>query len=198
MLPLILGLVLFFAVHLVPASPSLRQGLAARFGENAYKAVFSLVSLAGLVLIVMGYHKLQIMPGKNELIWDPPAWTRHIAFLLMLPALILLVASQVPSRIRTASKHPMLVAIKLWALAHLLVNGDLGSILLFGSFLAYAVFDRISVKRRGASGPLGARTAGPMNDVIVVVLGVALYAFMMFWGHAALIGVPIVKASFAA
>jgi uncharacterized membrane protein len=196
MLPLVLGLLLFFAVHLVPTSPSLRGGLAKRFGEPAYKIAFSILSLIAFALIVVGYHKLQVMPGKNPVLWDPPSWTRHIAFLLMLPAMILLVAAFVPSRIRTAAKHPMLAAIKAWALSHLLVNGDLGSIVLFGSFLAFAVYDRISIKRRPAAAPAGP-PPGALNDVIVVAGGLALYAFMMFWGHGALIGVPIVSFSFA-
>ncbi len=194
MLPLTLGLLMFFAIHLVPTSPSLRDGLVERFGEPAYKLGFSVLSLIGFVLIVVGYHKLQLMPGKNPVLWDPPTWTRHIAFLLMLPAMIFLVAAFVPSRIRTALKHPMLAAIKVWALAHLLVNGDLGSMVLFGAFLAYAVYDRISVKRRPAKLPTGP-APGPLNDVLVVVGGLALYAFMMLWGHGALIGVPLTSFS---
>jgi uncharacterized membrane protein len=196
MLLLVLGLLLFFAVHLVPTSPSLRQGLVERFGEGPFKIGFGVLALAGLILIVLGYHKLQLMPGKNPVLWDPPSWTRHIAFLLMLPAMILIVAAFIPSRIRTAAKHPMLAAIKAWALAHLLVNGDLGSLALFGSFLAFGVYDRISLKRRPSAGPPPA-PAGALNDVAVIVLGLALYAFMMFWGHGALIGVPIVSTSFA-
>lgn len=196
MLPLILGLLLFFAVHLVPTSPSLRRGLVERFGEGPFKIVYGILALIGLVLIVLGYHKLQLMPGKNPVLWDPPAWTRHIAFLLMLLAMILLVAAYVPSRIRTAAKHPLLAAIKAWALAHLLVNGDLGSLLLFGSFLAFAVYDRISLKRRPSAGPPVA-PASALNDVLVVAAGLALYALIMFWGHGAIIGVPIVSTSFA-
>lgn len=192
MLPLILGLLLFFAVHLVPTSPSLRDGLVERFGPGAYRAVFAVLALIGFVLIVVGYHKLQLMPGKNPILWNPPSWTKHIAFLLMLPAMIALVAAFVPSRIRTALKHPMLVAIKAWALSHLLVNGDLGALVLFGSFLAFAVYDRISVKRRPAAGPPPA-PAGAINDVIVVAGGVLLFAAILFWGHGALIGVPLVN-----
>lgn len=197
MLPLIIGLAIFFAVHLIPTSPAMRQGLAERFGEGAYRAAFSVLSLIGFVLIVLGYHKLQLMPGKNPVLWDPPAAMRHAASLLMLPAMILLVAAYVPSRIRTAAKHPMLAAVKLWALAHLLTNGDLGAILLFGSFLAYAIYDRISVKKRGALGRLGTRTGGAGNDIAVIAAGLALYALMVFYGHAYLIGVPLVPASLA-
>lgn len=196
MLPLLLGLLLFFAVHLVPTSPSLRDGLVTRFGPQAYKIGYSVLALIGLVLIVVGYHKLQLMPGKNPVLWDPPTWTRHIAFLLMIPAIILLVAAFIPSRIRAKAKHPLLAAIKFWALAHLLVNGDLGSLLLFGSFLAFGVYDRISVKRRPGTAPPAA-PASPVNDILVIVGGLALYALIMFWGHGALIGVPIVSTSFA-
>jgi uncharacterized membrane protein len=197
MLPLLLGILLFLGVHLVPTAPELRGGLAKRFGENVYKGIFALVSLAGLVLIVVGYHKLQLMPGKNPVIWDPPAGMRHVAHGLMLLSFIALVASQIPSRIRSWLKHPMLVAIKLWALAHLLVNGDLGSMVLFGSFLAFAVYDRISVKRRGALGPLGARTGGLGADLLVVAIALALYGLMFVYGHEWLIGVPVANVRFA-
>lgn len=197
MLILVLGIALFLAVHLVPTSPALRSGLAERFGEGPYKIGFSVLALIGFALIVIGFHKLQINPGKNPVLWDPPAWTRHIAFLLMIPAMILIVAPFVPSRIRTAAKHPMLAAIKFWALAHLLVNGDLGSLVLFGSFLAFAVYDRISVKRRPGAAPVAVASPPVLNDVIVVGLGLALYAFLMFGGHGALIGVPLSSISFA-
>lgn len=193
MLPLIIGLALFLGIHLVPTSPQTRAGLVARFGENSYKLAFSVVSLVGLILIVLGYHKLQVMPGKNPVLWTPPAGMRHATMALMLPAMILLVAAYIPSRIRTAARHPMLAAVKLWALAHLLANGDLASIVLFGSFLAYAVYDRISVKRRGASGPLGAKPGTLLGDIAAIVIGIALYLVMVYWAHTALIGVPVVS-----
>jgi len=190
MMVLIVGLILFLGVHLVPTQPELRDGLKERIGEGPYKILFSLLSLAGLVVIVLGFHKLQIHPGKNPILWEPPVWTRHIAVGLMLPAMILIVASLIPSRIRTATRHPMLIAIKIWALAHLLANGDLGALLLFGSFLAFAVYDRISVKKRGAAGPLGAAApANALNDVLVIVVGLALYAWILLVGHQWLIGV---------
>jgi uncharacterized membrane protein len=189
MLVMVIGLVVFFAVHLVPTNPELRNGLLARFGLTGYKAVFSILALIGLALIILGFHKLQLHPGKNPQLWVPPLWTRHIALALMLPAMIALVAAYVPSRIRTMLKHPLLVAIKIWALAHLLANGDLGGLLLFGSFLAYAVYDRISVKRRHALGPLGDKTGPWFNDVIVLVVGMGLYLVFLLWAHQFLIGV---------
>ena len=195
MMVLVVGLILFLGVHLVPTSPELRDGLRERIGEVPYKVIFSLLSLIGFVVIVLGFHKLQLHPGKNPVLWDPPTWTRHIAVALMLPAMIFLVASVIPSRIRTAVRHPMLIAIKTWAFAHLIANGDLGALLLFGSFLAFAVYDRISVKKRGAQGPLGnATSSSPINDVIVVVVGVALYAALLYGGHQWLIGVSPIPA----
>jgi len=189
MLVLVIGLVVFFAIHFVPSNTELRDGLVSRFGELGYKAIFSILSLIGVLLIVLGFAKLQLHPGKNLQLWIPPLWTRHVAVALMLPAMIALVAAYVPSRIHTALKHPMLVAIKLWALAHLLANGDLGSLVLFGSFLAFAVYDRISVKGRGALGPLGTKTGPWINDVIVLVLGTGLYVAVLLWLHQWLIGV---------
>lgn len=192
MLLMIVGLLIFFLVHLVPTSPDVRRSLVERMGEGSYKGLFSLVSAVGLALIVYGYGKLYATPGKNPEIWSPPNAMRHIAMLLMLFAFILLAAAYIPSRIRTAAKHPMLAAVKLWALAHLLVNGDLASIVLFGSFLAWAVYDRISVKQRAAFGPLGNRAGGAAGDAAAVVIGIGLYVMMLLWGHARLIGVPLV------
>lgn len=187
---LIVGLILFLGVHLLPTAPDVRDSMRERLGPNAYKAVFSILSLIGFAIIVLGYHKMQVQTGKNPVLWTPPEFMRHIAALLMLPAMILLVASNVPSRIRSAVRHPMLMAVKLWALAHLLANGDLASLLLFGSFLAYAVYDLISVKKRGALGPLGAKEpSGLIGDVIAVGVGLALYAALVMGGHAWLIGV---------
>ena len=198
MLLLGLGLALFFTLHLLPTAPAVRDGLKARVGDGAYMALFSVASLVALALIVYGYQKLQLHPGKNPVLWTPPTWTKHIAFALMLPACIFLVAAYVPSRIRTTLKHPMLIAIKTWALAHLLVNGDLAGVVLFTSFLLYAVYDRISLKSRtDGFGPLGRAKGGLSGDIIAVVGGLAFYTFMMVWGHAHLIGKALISMSFA-
>lgn len=190
MMLLIVGLIVFLGLHLVPTVPDLRTSLIERLGAGTYKAAFSILSLLSFAVIVVGYHKMQLHPGKNPVLWDPPVWTRHIALALMLPAMIFVVAANVPSRIRSTLKHPMLLAVKTWALAHLLANGDLASLLLFGSFLAYAIYDFKSVKGRGARGPLGdAQPKSALNDVIVVAVGVALYAAMIMGLHQLLIGV---------
>ncbi len=191
MLLFIIGLVLFVGVHLLPTQVDLRHELANRFGDNTYKVVFSVVSLLGFVLIIYGYGKLQTLPGKNPQLWVSPTWGRHVAFLVMLLSMVLLVASNVPSRIRSFVQHPMLIAIMLWSLAHLLVNGRLASTVLFGTFLAWAIYDFVSVKQRRAMGPLGDRAGTLTGDAIAIVGGVALYVLMLYWGHAKLIGVPL-------
>jgi uncharacterized membrane protein len=189
---LIIGLVIFLGAHLVPTFPETRAALRIRLGESGYKGLFSLVSLLGLLLIALGFGEAR-MASWNMVLWSPPVWTKHIAFALMLPAFILLVATYIPSHIRDRAKHPMLAAVKIWALAHLIANGDLAGVLLFGSFLAYGVYDRISVKRRGALGPLGARHGGVFNDALVVLIGLVLFALMLTKGHAWLIGVPLLR-----
>jgi uncharacterized membrane protein len=188
MLWFVLGLVLFFGAHTVPIIPAARANAIQNLGATGYQAAFGIVSLAGLVLIAWGYSDLR-GAEINPILYNPPTWTRHIALLLMIPAMIALAAAYVPSRIRTVLKHPMLVAIKIWALAHLLANGDLISVVLFGGFLAWAVVDRISVKKRGAMGPLGAKTGGLTGDLIAVAVGLGAYAFLLFYGHAWLFGV---------
>jgi uncharacterized membrane protein len=188
---LIAGLVLFIGAHLVPTLPRLRAALTDGLGDGLYRIAFSLVSGAGLVLIVLGYGEARGLAGGNPELWAPPTWMRHIVFLLMIPAMVLLVAAYVPSRIRTAVRHPMLAALKIWAFAHLLANGDLASVLLFGSLLAYGVWDRISVRDRASLGPLGDAEGGIGGDATAVIVGLVLYGLMLVWGHAWLIGVPL-------
>jgi len=181
---LIVGIIVFLGLHLLPTVPDLRAKLAGSLGETGYKALFSLLSVAGFVLLVYGFAKAPVVQ-----VWSPPSWTRFVAVVLMLPAFIFLVAAYVPGRIKATVKHPFLVAIKTWALAHLIANGDLASIILFGSFLAYAVFDRITLKRREATGLITVPATGPpRNDLISVVLGAVLYVVFLVWLHPLLIG----------
>ncbi len=195
MIPMVIGLGIFLGVHLLPTSPDLRQGLVNRYGATAYKIGFSLVSLVGFALIVVGFHKLQLHPEKAGPLWTPSAWTRHVAHLLMLPALIALVAAYIPSRIRAMLKHPMLVAIKLWALAHLIAAGSsVAALILFGAFLAYAVYDRISMKHRG-SDTIPPAPASLMGDFAAIAIGSAIYAALLLGGHQWLIGVPVSNVS---
>jgi uncharacterized membrane protein len=184
---LILGLVLFLGIHSVSiAAPAWRDAQVAQRGEGAWKGLYSLVSIAGFVLLIYGYGLARQSP---VVLYTPPAATRHIALLLMLPFFPLLFATYLPGRIKTAAKHPMLLAVKLWALAHLLANGTLHDVILFGAFLAWAVADRISVKRRSVARVVPGAPASPMNDVIAIVGGLIAYAVFVIWAHRWLIGV---------
>lgn len=192
MIPLVLGLILFIGIHLLPTQTDMRTGLQSRFGDAAYKGFFSLVALAGLVLIVVGYHKAQVMPGKNPILWTPPAWGRHVTMTLMLPVFPLLLAAYLPGRISAAIRHPMVTAVKLWAVAHLFVRGDAASVLLLVGLLGWAVYDRISLKQRERAGLVQIRSGPVRNDILAVVGGLIIYGVFVKWGHAALIGVPII------
>jgi uncharacterized membrane protein len=181
---LIIGIVVFLGIHVLPTISDLRAKLTESLGETGYKILFSLLSIAGFALLVYGFAKAPVIQ-----VWSPPSWTRWVAIVLMLPAFIFLVAAYVPGRIKETLKHPFLVAIKTWALAHLIANGDLASIILFGSFLAYAVYDRVTLKRRKPTSLIGVpRTGGPGDDLIAVVLGVVLYVVFLVWLHPLLIG----------
>jgi uncharacterized membrane protein len=184
---LLLGLVVFLGIHSVSiVAPAWRDAQVARRGA-AWKGVYSVVSVIGLALIVVGYGMARQSP---VVLWAPPVWSRHLALLLMVPAFVLLLAAYLPGRIAAATRHPMLLAVKIWAAAHLLANGTLADLVLFGGFLAWAVVDRISLTRRagGASGP-PARPARPMNDAIAVAGGLAVWALFVFGAHRWLFGV---------
>src|SRR6266576_3829072 len=185
----ILGLVLFFGVHTLTTQREMRAQVIAASGEGGYKIGYTLVSLLGFVLIGWGFAHYRAA-GMWE-IWTPPTALKHLAVALMLPAVILVVASYIRGRIYTRLKHPMLAGIKLWAAAHLLANGDLGSIILFGSFLGWAVFDRISLKHRADSGAPPIPVGGPSNDLIAVAVGLVAYLALGFAFHPVVIGVPV-------
>jgi len=184
---LIIGLVLFLGVHSIAiVSPGLRGRTVRGMGEGAWKGLYALLSVAGFVLICYGFGQAREAP---VILYSPPAWLRHVALLLMLPVFPLLIAAYLPGRIKTAAKHPMLAAVKFWALAHLLANGSLADVLLFGGFLVWAVMDRISLKRRSVQVALRTAPPSPWNDVIAVVLGSGIYALLIGWAHVRLFGV---------
>jgi uncharacterized membrane protein len=184
---LVLGLALFLGVHTLSTLRPARAGLIGRLGEGPYKGLYSLLSAAGLVLIVVGYGAYR---GAGYVpVWDPPSALRPVTLALNWLAFVALAAAYAPpGKIKSVLRHPMLAGVKAWALAHLLANGDLGSILLFGGLLAFAVYDRIAVKRRGDLGaPASGVTAG---DALALAIGTAAYA-LMFWLHPIAFGVPI-------
>jgi uncharacterized membrane protein len=185
---MILGLAVFIGAHVLVTLREQRAGVIARLGEGPYKGLFSLVSLIGIVLIAYGFARYRAA-GMIE-VWYPPTWMRHITVLLMWPAVVCVVAAYIPGEIKRVLKHPMLVGVKLWALAHLLSNSDLGSIILFGSILGWAVFDRISLKRRSDPGAPQIPSGGRGNDVLAVIVGTLLYLALGFWFHPYVIGAP--------
>ena len=195
---MILGLALFLGVHTLPAQRELRSRAIATMGEGGYKIGYALVSLAGIVLIVWGFahYRAAGMIDVWESLVPSSALVilKHITLALMLPAAILVVAAFMRGHIYTTLKHPMLAGVKLWAAAHLLANGDLGSIILFGSFLGWAVFDRISLKRRSDAGGPPIPVGGWGNDMIAVAVGTVVYLALAFAFHPVVIGVPVVGA----
>ena len=185
---LILGLLIFLGVHsLRIVADAWRTARIARSGENAWKGMYSLASAVGLGLIVWGYGMARAEPLA---LWPTPSWARHAAALLTLPAFILLVAAYVPgNRIKAAIGHPMVAGVKLWALAHLLANGSLADLLLFGGFLAGAVASFAAARRRDRAAGRTYAVLGWPRDAAVAAIGIAAWAGFAFWGHAALIGV---------
>ena len=186
MIFLLLGLVLFLGAHSISiANEPWRNRMVARLGENPWKGIYAVVSLVGFALIIWGYGLARQNP---VVLYVPPSWFSHIAMVLMVFVFPLLLAAYLPGKIKSATKHPMLLATKIWALAHLLTNGALADVILFGSFLAWAVTDRISMKRR-IQRPIPTVPVTKFNDTVVVVLGLASYAAFALWGHKWLIGV---------
>jgi uncharacterized membrane protein len=216
----ILGLVIFFGAHVFSALRSREPGkdLKKKMGYGPYMAAYTFVSIAGFYMICVGFDATR----NAGLVYQPPSWGKHVNFALMPPALILLVASQLPTgRIKKWAKHPMLVAVKLWAFGHLFANGELNSFLLFGSFLTYAIFDRIMVKRRGDNGPAPVLQDAPVPeereddddpfwstssagsntltqgmtktwpDIVSVIGGLVLYIAIVGYLHPILFGVPV-------
>ncbi len=184
---LLLGLILFLSAHSTRIfASSWRDAMIGKLGPNGWKGLYSLVSLVGLVLIVIGYGATRTDP---VFLWQPPVWTRHAASLLTLGAFVLLVAAYIPTnRIKAAIGHPMVAGVKLWAFAHLLANGTLADLVLFGSFLAWAVADFISARQRDRAAGVTYNSA-TLPTVATVVLGITLWAVFAFWLHRVLIGV---------
>uniref|UniRef100_Q07LA3 NnrUfamily protein n=1 Tax=Rhodopseudomonas palustris (strain BisA53) TaxID=316055 RepID=Q07LA3_RHOP5 len=186
---MILGLALFIGVHGITTQRDLRARLIGIGGEAVYKLIYAILAIGGIGLIAYGFGEYRA-DGLIQ-IWHPPVWTKHIAALLMLPATILFVAAYLRGRIYAVVKHPMVTGVKVWALAHLIANGDLGSIILFGSLLAWAVLDRISLKRRTDAGGPPIPVGGPKNDLIAIAVGIVAYLALAFAFHPVVIGVPV-------
>jgi uncharacterized membrane protein len=184
----ILGLVIFLGAHVFVTRRGERAALVAKLGEWPYRGLFSLVSIIGIVLIAYGFAQYRATGLIS--VWNPPLWTRHIVIALMWPASILIAAAYIPGNIKKTVKHPLLIAVKTWAFAHLCANGDLGGIILFGSVLAWAVYDRISLKYRSDSGGPPIPYGGTRNDIIAIVVGTIIYLALGLVFHPIVIGLP--------
>jgi len=182
---LILGLLIFFGMHLVPGFVEFRRTLISKMGEGPYKGLYSIISLLGIVLIIYGKSIAGFQP-----IWDPPVWSRTFVVVTMLLSFYLFAAADMKSNIKRFIRHPMLLGVMLWSGTHLIANGDLASILLFGSFCVFSVFGMISANIRGATKQ---DKIYPVNrDVVAVIAGLVVYGVFIFLIHPYLIGVPVV------
>ena len=182
---LLLGIVLFIGMHSISVvALPLRNSLAGK-SELGWKALYSIVSLIGIVMITRGYSEMR---SAATLLYVSPGWLRHVSVLLLMPTFVLFLAPYFPGRIKNTLKQPQLIAVMIWAVAHLLVNGTLGDVLLFGSFLVWAVADRQSMNSRETR-PVPAAPASPYNDLIVVVIGLAVYVAFVFWLHELAFGI---------
>lgn len=181
MILLVVGLAIFIGIHIIPTRPDLRAKLIKSLGHGAYKAFFSLVALAGLLLIVAGKYD-----APDIILYQSPVWTYQLVPIFMLPAFILLAAAYIPNNIRRFVRNPMLTAVKLWAVAHILANGDVASLLIFVSLLAYSIYDVIQVKKRGKKPVYPKQII--LLDVATVATGVILFGIAL-WLHQAAFGV---------
>jgi len=182
---LILGLVIFFAMHLLPSVTAPYTAVKNKLGEKPFKGLFALISLAGLVLIIMGMGKAEFIP-----LYEPPYWGRHVTAFVMLISLYCLISSEAKTSIRVVTAHPMLWGISAWSAGHLLANGDQASVILFGSFLIYSLFAMFSANRRGAR-PKGENLDLKTDGIVLVAAAVIYIGLMVF--HASFAGVPIME-----
>ena len=185
---LITGLILFLGIHSSRIfAANVRQSLINKLGANGWKGIYSLVALVGFVFIIYGYGMAR---GSSVVLWNPPVWTRHLAALLTLPAFVMIAASQIPgTHIRARLKHPMVLGVKLWAIAHLLANGSLHDVVLFGAFLIWAVLSFSAARQRDRTAGTVYTAVSSLRDVIAVVVGVGAWIAFAFYLHGAWIGV---------
>lgn len=182
---LALGLALFLGIHLTRVvAPHWREAQIARFGDKAWKGVYTLVSLVGFGLIVWGFSQARLQP---VVLWQPIRGMNHAAAALVLIAMILMAAAYVPrNHFKARLQHPMTLSVKVWALAHLIANNTLADVMLFGSFLVWSILVFRAARRRPAPRLAPPRVAG---TAATVAAGVALWAFFAFWAHAAWLGI---------
>jgi uncharacterized membrane protein len=190
---LVLGLILFLGPHVLVSLRPQRATVVKQLGERLYKALFAALSIAGFYVIGKGFGMYEV--AGPLVLWTAPAWTNYIAGALMLPACIFFAAAYFPGRIKLVLKHPVLVAVIIWAVAHLAVSGDVGGIILFGSVLAWAVYDRITLKHRSDPGGPPIPQGGLRNDIGAVAVGIVLYLVLAYAFHPVVVGRPVFAAA---
>jgi len=180
---LIIGVALFCGIHLLPAASNLRQALIAPLGENGYKGLFSVIALAGIVFMVIGYPRVEL----NQ-IYTPPLWGRTATAVLMLPSLILFAAANMPGNVKRLTRHPMLWGLVLWATGHLLANGDMASVILFGGFVTYGLLAMAFANLRGVAKQTDKYPLA--KDIMIIAAGTIVYVVLVF-AHPYLFGVAV-------
>ncbi|MEA2117234.1 NnrU family protein [Halovibrio sp. HP20-50] len=187
---MIIGLLIFLGSHSVRIfAENWRQQQIAKFGKTNWKIAYSAVSVVGLAIAIYGYGQMRLDP---IVVWFPPMGLRHAVALLMVPAFIMLVAAYVPGNaIKAKLGHPMMLAVKIWAFAHLLVNGRLGDIIFFVAFLVWAILAFKTAKKRDRLSPPAPVNTSKMATIATVLLGLVAYVIFAFYLHMLLIGVPV-------
>lgn len=186
---LIIGLAAFLITHLIPSFPKLKENLVGKLGQNGYKLLFSILSLASMVIIVFGLKQAEFVA-----VYKPPSWGRHIAMLLMLPAVYLFISSSVgaaPSSAKAVTAHPINWGVVFWSIAHLLANGDRAHVLLFITFLAFAIISIITGNMRGQKPKLKQRP--PLKMEVIFILVVIIVYSLIVWGHQYITGMPLIN-----
>ncbi len=185
MLVFVLGLAIFFAVHLVPVlAPAFRDGIVERMGKSRWMIIYSALSLAGFVIMVFGWG--QFRPVAPQL-YEPPSWGRDVTMsLVWLSFILFALPRRKPGRILSLVRHPMVTGVILWSIGHLLANGDQASVILFGSFLVFALLSRITKFSSDVDGP---QFVSYRSDIVGIVAGTVLYAIFVLWIHLWLFGV---------
>jgi len=179
---LVLGVLIFFAMHFIP-STSLRTSMVASLGEKRFKGLFSLVAAVGLGLIIYGFSE-----AEYSHLWTPPTWGRVLLISTMPIVVILWVASELPNNIKRVVRHPMLIAMIIWGMGHLIANGDLASTILFASFVAFSAFNIVSVNARDGYQPPASVSRG--KDILVIAIGLAIYG-LLYYFHGVITGMPL-------
>jgi uncharacterized membrane protein len=184
---LVLGLVLFLGTHAVSMLRGPRAAVIGRLGENGFKGLYTLISLIGFGLIIWGFGSYRA--SGYIPVWTPPVWLRHLSALLLLPVLPLIFSAYAKGFVKARLKHPMILGVKVWSLAHLLSNGDLGSMLLFGGFLLWSVLAFMSMRRRPEQAP--AFVPNPGQDAAAILAGLIAWLALVSGLHRWLIGVGV-------